>query len=82
MKKLMPGGILVIGRRESLPHGVAGIKPVSGTTAIFQKETSGMSGDSDSESHLLRGRICHKGQCYRGWRYETKNDLLATSPET
>jgi chemotaxis protein methyltransferase CheR len=36
-EKLMPGGILVIGRREFLPNGVTGIKPVSGTTAIFQK---------------------------------------------
>jgi len=37
MTKLMQGGILVIGRRECLPDGVAGIKPVSGTPVIFQK---------------------------------------------
>jgi chemotaxis protein methyltransferase CheR len=37
MAKLMPGGILVIGRRESLPEGVSGIKPVSGMPAILQK---------------------------------------------
>jgi len=31
--KLMPGGILVIGRHESLPDRVSGIKLVSGTTS-------------------------------------------------
>jgi len=40
MTKLMPAGILVIGKHESLPYGIGGIKPVSGTTAIFQKEGS------------------------------------------
>ena len=41
MEKLMPGGILVIGRRESLPGGVACIAPVRDTTGIFRKETTG-----------------------------------------
>ena len=41
MEKLIPGGILVIGRRESLPNGVAGFMPVRDTTGIFQKETTG-----------------------------------------
>lgn len=41
MTKLLPGGILVIGRRESPPDGVARITQVRDTIGIFQKETNG-----------------------------------------
>jgi chemotaxis protein methyltransferase CheR len=44
MEKLVPGGILVVGRRESLPHGAAGITQVDDTPGIFQKETKGEAG--------------------------------------
>lgn len=48
MTRLKPGGFLVIGRRESLPDGVADIKQVSGTKAIFRKETAGKGGASEN----------------------------------
>lgn len=38
IEKLIPGGILVIGRRESLPKGVEGIVPVSDAPGIYRKE--------------------------------------------
>jgi len=41
LAKLLPGGILVIGRRESLPAGTAGLMRVSDTTGIFRKEKNG-----------------------------------------
>lgn len=39
MEKLKQGGVLVIGRRESLPDGVDGLRPLGDTiTSLFRKE--------------------------------------------
>lgn len=38
MEKLKQGGVLVIGRRESLPDGVDGLRPLGNTgTSLFRK---------------------------------------------
>jgi chemotaxis protein methyltransferase CheR len=56
--KLLPGGVLVIGRHEYLPAGVPGLRPLGGSPVIFRKEAgrNDEEGATRSAAEMWSGR--------------------------